>query len=73
VTPTHHHQAVDRLGEGLVATAWAQDGTIEALEPSEDGPFLIAVQWHPEFGDDPRLFQALVTAARDHAAAPAAM
>jgi putative glutamine amidotransferase len=73
VTPTHHHQAVDRLGQGLVATAWAEDGTIEAVEPSEDGPFLIAVQWHPEFGDDPSLFRALAAAARDHAASPASM
>jgi putative glutamine amidotransferase len=72
-TPTSHHQAVDKLGAGLIATAWAQDGTIEALEPDDgaDGPFLVAVQWHPEVGDDPRLFRALVAAAREHAAAPA--
>jgi putative glutamine amidotransferase len=72
-TPTSHHQAVDKVGAGLTATAWAQDGTIEALEPEDaaDGPFLVAVQWHPEAGDDPRLFRALVAAAREHAAAPA--
>jgi putative glutamine amidotransferase len=72
-TPTSHHQAVDKLGTGLIATAWAQDGTIEALEPEDaaDGPFLVAVQWHPEAGDDPRLFRALVAAARDRASAPA--
>ena len=72
-TPTHHHQAVDKLGSGLTATAWTQDGTIEAFEPEDtgSGPFLVAVQWHPEAGDDPRLFRALVAAARDHAAAPA--
>jgi putative glutamine amidotransferase len=67
--PTHHHQGVDRLGKGLVATAWAADGTIEALEPDTDGPFLLAVQWHPEAGSDPSLFRALVAAAREHAAA----
>jgi putative glutamine amidotransferase len=61
--PTHHHQAVDRLGRGLTATAWAADGTIEALEPDGDGPFLLAVQWHPEAGDDPSLFRALVATA----------
>ena len=73
--PTHHHQAVDRLGEGLVATAWAADGTVEALEftgaPSSAGAagqagpagFAIGVQWHPEEGDDPRLFGALIRAA----------
>jgi putative glutamine amidotransferase len=62
--PTAHHQAVDRLGEGLVATAWAEDGVIEAVEASAAGdPFLVAVQWHPEAGTDPRLIKALVAAA----------
>ncbi len=41
-----HHQAVGRVGEGLVVTATAEDGTIEAVEhPLND---LVAVQWHPE-------------------------
>jgi gamma-glutamyl-gamma-aminobutyrate hydrolase PuuD len=65
--PTHHHQAVDRLGEGLVATAWAADGTVEAVEfaAGEENPagFAIGVQWHPEEGSDPRLFDALAVAA----------
>jgi putative glutamine amidotransferase len=62
--PTAHHQSIDRLGDGLVATAWAEDGVIEAVEPSEDGDqFLLAVQWHPEAGTDPRLIGALVAAA----------
>jgi putative glutamine amidotransferase len=58
--PTHHHQAVDRLGTGLIATAWADDGVIEAAEPAQAGPFVIGVQWHPEVGEDPSLFTALV-------------
>ena len=66
-TPTHHHQAVSRLGEGLTATAWAEDGTVEAFEADGGDQFLIAVQWHPEAGDDLSLFRALVTAARDRA------
>jgi putative glutamine amidotransferase len=60
--PTHHHQAVDRIGAGLVAAAWADDGTVEALE-DPDADFLLAVQWHPEVGDDHSLFAALVGAA----------
>ncbi len=59
---THHHQSVDRLGDGLVATAHAEDGTIEALEYA-DGRFALGVQWHPEAREDLRLAQALVRAA----------
>jgi putative glutamine amidotransferase len=60
--PTAHHQAIDRLGEGLVPTAWAEDGTVEAVE-DRTCPFLLGVQWHPEAGDDFSLFRALVAAA----------
>lgn len=41
-----HHQAIGRLGDGLVATAVASDGVIEAIEHAEEP--IIAVQWHPE-------------------------
>ncbi|MFF3642234.1 gamma-glutamyl-gamma-aminobutyrate hydrolase family protein [Streptomyces sp. NPDC002564] len=44
----YHHQCVARPGRGLVPTAWAADGTVEALElPGGEGWF-VAVQWHPE-------------------------
>jgi len=59
-----HHQAVGRLGRGLRAAACSSDGVVEAVE-SEEHPFLIGVQWHPELGalDDGRqrrLFEALI-------------
>nr|WSY56197.1 gamma-glutamyl-gamma-aminobutyrate hydrolase family protein [Streptomyces sp. NBC_00886] len=60
--PTFHHQAVDRLGAGLVVSAWAADGTVEAVElPSAD--WVLGVQWHPEMGEDLRVMRALVQAA----------
>lgn len=62
LVPTHHHQGVDKLGAGLIPTAWAPDGTVEAIEI--DATFAMGVQWHPEAGDDPALFHALVEAAR---------
>jgi putative glutamine amidotransferase len=60
--PHYHHQAVDRLGTGLTASAYA-DGLIEAAEVDEH-PFALGVQWHPEMDEDVRLFTALVDAAR---------
>ncbi len=63
--PTHHHQAIERLGEGLLATAHSEDGIIEAVEdPSV--PFLIGVQWHPEVVEDEGLFSGLVAAASEY-------
>jgi putative glutamine amidotransferase len=69
-----HHQAVDRIGEGLVVTARCpEDGVVEGLEmPSRR--FAVAVQWHPEsFWNRSRSFQALfdahVEACREGAAA----
>jgi putative glutamine amidotransferase len=59
---TYHHQGVGRH-PGLNATAWAEDGLLEAFEDPA-AVFRIGVQWHPEVGEDPRLFEALVEAAR---------
>jgi gamma-glutamyl-gamma-aminobutyrate hydrolase PuuD len=59
---SHHHQGVGRVGEGLREVAWADDGTVEALEDPERR-FAVGVLWHPEAGDDARLFEALVAEA----------
>lgn len=61
--PTYHHQAVDRLGAGLVPSAYAADGTVEAVELPADRGWVLGVQWHPEMGEDLRVMSALVTAA----------
>ncbi|WP_406166806.1 gamma-glutamyl-gamma-aminobutyrate hydrolase family protein [Streptomyces sp. NBC_00996] len=60
--PTYHHQAVDCLGEGLVASAHAGDGTVEAIE-LPGSAWVLGVQWHPEMGEDLRVMRALVRAA----------
>jgi putative glutamine amidotransferase len=44
---TSHHQSIDKVAPGLVATAWATDGIVEAVE-SRDYTFLVALQCHPE-------------------------
>ena len=58
----HHHQAVGSH-PGLTASAWAADGTIEALEDT-GSRFRIGVQWHPETAADQGIFAGLVAAAR---------
>jgi putative glutamine amidotransferase len=64
---SHHHQGYGRIGEGLVEVAWADDGTVEALE-DPTRRFAVGVLWHPEEGEDFALFQALVEAAREYRA-----
>jgi len=60
---SHHHQGFGRIGTGLRESARADDGTVEALEdPSRQ--FAIGVLWHPEAGEDMRLFEELVGEAR---------
>lgn len=58
-----HHQSIDVVGRGLTVTAQAGDGVIEAVESDDaGGPFLVAVQWHPEQSMDLKPFRALVEA-----------
>ena len=68
-----HHQGIERVGEGLVAVGWSDDGLVEALEVEDGQGWLVAVQWHPEItaGHDPAqqaLFDALADQARRSAA-----
>jgi gamma-glutamyl-gamma-aminobutyrate hydrolase PuuD len=56
---TYHHQAAGRLGTGLVATGWAADGTVEAIEHA-GAPWVVGVQWHPEVHDGGHLFAGFV-------------
>ncbi|MDF2731679.1 MAG: peptidase [Desertimonas sp.] len=67
-----HHQAIDKLGDGLVATAWSDD-VIEGVELPDR--WVVGVQWHPEdtAAGDPvqqALFDAFVAAARQPVASP---
>jgi putative glutamine amidotransferase len=70
LTNSYHHQAVvpDRIGSGFMATAWAPDGVIEALELAGNERWVLGVQWHPERQtDEPEhraIFEALVKACR---------
>jgi putative glutamine amidotransferase len=65
---SHHHQGIGRVGEGLRVAAHAEDGTVEALEdPSHR--FAVGVLWHPEAGEDARLFEELVREAAQYRSA----
>ena len=60
--PTHHHQAIGVLGDGLVPTAWSDDGVVEAVT-CPGRAWVHGVQWHPEVADGTALFAAFVQAA----------
>ena len=66
---SHHHQGIDRLGQGLVASAWSDDGLVEGVEAESDEAWVVGVQWHPETtaADDPSqqaLFDGFVAQTR---------
>jgi putative glutamine amidotransferase len=59
-TKSHHHQAVDRLGDGLVASGWSVlDDLVEAVEVP-DARWVLGVQWHPEVDAASPVVAALV-------------
>jgi putative glutamine amidotransferase len=63
-TYSHHHQGVDELGEGLLATGWATiDSLVEAIE-MPDRRFVLGVQWHPEADERSPVVSGLVEATR---------
>ncbi len=66
-TKSHHHQGVDRIGEGLEPSGWA---TIDDLVETIEDPtrrFALGVQWHPEVDEGSALVAALVEEARTEA------
>jgi putative glutamine amidotransferase len=70
-TKSHHHQGIERLGEGLVISGLsAMDGLPEAIErPSSS--FVLGVQWHPEADEASRVVGGLVSAAEEAGSAVA--
>lgn len=62
-----HHQGIDRLAEGYIVSARAEDGIIEAIEPEGREGWVISVQWHPEAMQDDlasmKIFKAFIEAA----------
>lgn len=62
---SHHHQGFGKVGEGLRVVAHAEDGTIEAVE-DPTRRFVLGVLWHPEAGEDARLFEELVREAEQY-------
>jgi putative glutamine amidotransferase len=65
-----HHQGLEVLGEGVVASGYADDGVVEAIE-LPDRSFTVGVLWHPEEDERSRVVGALVDEARDRVKAPA--
>jgi len=55
---SHHHQALEQLGEGLKVSAWSPDGLVEAVEDTREGRWALGVQWHPEIGWERDKFSA---------------
>jgi len=63
-TKSHHHQGVDRLGDGLLVSGWAEDDDLPEAIEDPTRSFALGVQWHPEADARSELLAALVDAAR---------
>ncbi|OBF27999.1 gamma-glutamyl-gamma-aminobutyrate hydrolase family protein [Mycobacterium sp. ACS4331] len=66
IVKSGHHQAVDRVADGFVSAATADDGIVEAIESTDPTEWIVGIQWHPEHAEaDPRaldqLFDAFVS------------
>jgi putative glutamine amidotransferase len=69
-TRSHHHQAVDAVGDGLVVSGrHAEDGLVEAVE-APGATYCLGVQWHPEADPDSPVIASLVAAARERMQRP---
>lgn len=62
---SHHHQAVDGVGNGLVVSGWDIPGQVPEAIERPDSRFVVGVQWHPEEDPESPVIGALVAAARD--------
>jgi putative glutamine amidotransferase len=64
VVLSHHHQGVEKVGDGLRVSGWSvEDDLVEAIE-LPDKRFALGVVWHPEEDPDSKVIAALVDAAR---------
>jgi putative glutamine amidotransferase len=69
IVRSHHHQGVEPLADALRPAAYASDGLVEAAETAADGPFCVAVLWHPEEdleAGGQLLYDSLIAAALAH-------
>jgi putative glutamine amidotransferase len=66
-TKSHHHQGVDRIGDGLEVTGWATVDDLPEVIEDRSRAFALGVQWHPEADETSPLIAALVEQAREHA------
>jgi putative glutamine amidotransferase len=67
-TKSHHHQGVERIGEGLEVTGWAEGDALPEAVEAPDRTWVLGVQWHPEADETSRIIGALVAEARERMA-----